>query len=78
MLEAALARSDRSRGGRPTYDAVLMFRILVLHALYDLFDEQAEFQLRNRLFFMRFSSSGFSSDVQGRQSATLCFSRSGT
>jgi IS5 family transposase len=51
---AALARSDRSRGGRPPYDAVLMFRILVLQALYSLSDEQAEFQLRDRLSFMRF------------------------
>ena len=29
-LEAALDRADRSRGGRPPYDAVLMFRIVVL------------------------------------------------
>jgi IS5 family transposase len=43
VLEAALARSDRGRGGRPPYDAVLMFRILVLQALYSLSDEQTEF-----------------------------------
>jgi transposase len=55
VLDAALARSDRSRGGRPPYDAVLMFRILVLQALYSLSDEQAEFQLRDRLSFMRFA-----------------------
>ncbi|MBO1077193.1 transposase [Roseomonas marmotae] len=54
VLKAALARSDRSRGGRPPYDGVLMFRILVLQALYSLSDEQAEFQLRDRLSFMRF------------------------
>ena len=29
-LETALMRSDRARGGRPPYDAVLMFRLLVL------------------------------------------------
>lgn len=55
VLDAALGRSDRSRGGRPPYDAVLMFRILVLQALYSLSDEQAEFQLRDRLSFMRFA-----------------------
>lgn len=55
VLDAALARSDRSRGGRPPYDAVTMFRIPVLQALYILSDEQAEFQLRDRLFFMRFA-----------------------
>ncbi len=54
VLDAALARSDGARGGRPPYDAVLMFKILVLQALYSLSDEQAEFQLRDRLSFMRF------------------------
>jgi transposase, IS5 family len=28
-LEAALSRSDRARGGRPPYDPVRMFKILV-------------------------------------------------
>lgn len=54
-LEAALDRSERSRGGRPPYDAVLMFRILVLQTLYTLSDDQAEYQLRDRLSFMRFA-----------------------
>jgi IS5 family transposase len=54
-LEAALPRADRSRGGRPPYDAVLMFRVLVLQALYTLSDEQVEYQLRDRLSFMRFA-----------------------
>jgi transposase, IS5 family len=31
-LEAALSRSDRLRGGRPPYDPVVMFKILVLRA----------------------------------------------
>jgi len=53
-LEAALDRADRSRGGRPPYDAVLMFRILVLQTLYTLSDDQTEYQLRDRLSFMRF------------------------
>jgi hypothetical protein len=54
-LETALPRADRSRGGRPPYDAVLMFRILVLQTLYTLSDEQTEYQLRERLSFMRFA-----------------------
>jgi IS5 family transposase len=54
-LGAALPRADRSCGGRPPWDAVLMFRILVLQALYTLSDEQAEHQLRDRLSFMRFA-----------------------
>jgi transposase, IS5 family len=54
-LEAALKRSDRAKGGRPPYDAVLMFRVLVLQTLYTLSDDQAEYQLRDRLSFMRFA-----------------------
>jgi transposase len=53
-LDAALDRSDRSSGGRPPMDAVMMFKVLALQALYGLADEQAEFQVRDRLSFMRF------------------------
>jgi transposase, IS5 family len=53
-LELALDRADRSRGGRPPYDAVLMFRVLVLQTLYTLSDDQTEYQIRDRLSFMRF------------------------
>ncbi len=53
-LKRALRRSDRRKGGRPPYDPVLMFKILVLQALYNLSDDQTEFQIRDRLSFMRF------------------------
>ena len=53
-LEAALARSDRAKGGRPAYDAVLMFKVLVLQTLYTLSDDATEYQLKDRLSFMRF------------------------
>jgi IS5 family transposase len=53
-LDAALNRSERAKGGRPPYDAVLMFRVLVLQTLYTLSDDQTEYQLRDRLSFMRF------------------------
>jgi len=41
-LVAALRRSVRGRGGRPPFDPVLMFKILVLQALYSLSDEATE------------------------------------
>lgn len=53
-LEKALKRSDGTKGGRPPYDPVLMFKVLVLQALYGLSDDQAEFQIRDRLSFLRF------------------------
>jgi IS5 family transposase len=54
VLDGALTRADRVKGGRPPYDAVLMFRVLVLQTLYTLSDDQTEYQLRDRLSFMRF------------------------
>ena len=53
-LLRALRRSDRSKGGRPPFDPVMMFKVLVLQALYNLSDDQTEFQIRDRLSFMRF------------------------
>lgn len=54
VLDAALARKEHDKGGRPPFDAVLMFKILVLQALYNLSDEQTEYQILDRLSFMRF------------------------
>jgi len=53
-LESVLHRSKRTKGGRPPFDAVLMFKVLVLQALYNLSDDQTEYQIRDRLSFMRF------------------------
>lgn len=53
-LAAVLRRSKRKKGGRPPFDVVLMFKVLVLQALYNLSDDQTEYQIRDRLSFMRF------------------------
>lgn len=53
-LDAALARSDRARGGRPPYDVVPMFKILVLPVLSGLSDDQAAFQILDWRRFGRF------------------------
>ena len=49
----ALRRSAGSKGGWPPIYPVLLFRILILQAPYGLPDQQAEFQIRDRLSFMR-------------------------
>ena len=60
-LAKALKRSDRAKGGRPAYSAVLMFKIMVLQALYSLSDDKAEFLIQDRLSFMRFLGLALSS-----------------
>lgn len=62
-LAAALKRSDGSKGGRPPYDPVLMFKVLVLQTLYTLSDDATEFQIRDRLSFMRFLQLGLEDPV---------------
>jgi IS5 family transposase len=57
-LEKALKRSDGAKGGRPPFDPVMMFKTLVLQALYGLSDDQAQFQINDRLSFMRFLGLG--------------------
>lgn len=62
-LVAALRRGSRRKGGRPPFDPVLMFKILVLQALYSLSDEAAEFQIKDRLSFQRFLGLGLDGAV---------------
>ena len=53
-LERAVPRSDRAKGGRPSFDHVLMFKTLVLQTSHNLSDERTEYLIRDRLSFMRF------------------------
>lgn len=62
-LAKALKRSDGAKGGRPAYDPLMMFRIMVLQALYSLSDDQDEFQIQDRLSFMRFLGLGLGDRV---------------
>lgn len=54
LLFKALEKDKKNNAGRKAYSPVLMFKILVLQSLYNLSDEQTEFQIRDRLTFMRF------------------------
>ena len=57
-LEAAVPRADRSKGGRPPFDHVLMFKVLILQTMHSLSDERAEYLIKDRLSFMRFLGLG--------------------
>ena len=54
QLEAVFSKDRKSAAGRKAYDVVLMFKILILQRLYNLSDEQAEFQINDRHSFQRF------------------------
>src|SRR5580765_7224264 len=57
-LENSVPRSDGAKGGRPGFDHVLMFKVLILQAMHGLSDERAEFLIKDRLSFMRFFGFG--------------------
>ena len=62
-LVRAVPRSDGSKGGRPAFDQVLMFKVLILQASHSLSDERTEFLIKDRLSFMRFLGLGLSDTV---------------
>lgn len=62
-LERAVPRSDRAKGGRPAFDHVLMFKVLILQASHSLSDERTEYLIRDRLSFMRFLGLGLADTV---------------
>jgi IS5 family transposase len=53
----------KSNAGRKPIDAIVMFRMLVLQSLYNLSDEQVEFQVRDRLSFTRFLGLGLEDSI---------------
>ena len=53
-LETIFAKPAKGHGGRPRHDVVMMFKILVFERYYNLSDEQAEFQINDRLSFQKF------------------------
>ena len=53
----------KSRAGRKPFDALLMFRMLILQSLYNLSDEQIEYQVGDRMSFTRFLGLEFEDDI---------------
>lgn len=55
--------SDARKGGRPPYDYVLLFKILILQRYYNLSDDNIEYAVLDRLSFMRFLGLGINNPV---------------
>jgi len=63
LLEKSLYKAPKAKGGRPPYDYVTMFKILILQRYYNLSDDQIEFQINDRLSFMRFLDLTIADDI---------------
>ena len=54
ILTKAFKKEAIGPGGRPPFDYVMMFKILILQKLYTISDDQTEYQINDRLSFQRF------------------------
>lgn len=62
-LDAALGYRSGPQGGRPPFDPVMMFKVLVIQGANNLSDERTEFLINDRLSFMRFLGLGLADRV---------------
>src|SRR5690606_25223067 len=69
LLEEKLTRVPKGKGGRPPYDYVLLFKILILQRYYNLSDDQIEYQINDRMSFMRFLNLTIAHDVPDSKTA---------
>jgi len=58
ILDNAIPREDSGKGGRPPFNNLLMFKILLIKRLYNLSFDQTEYQINDRISFMRFLGFG--------------------
>lgn len=54
VLNKTFRKERKSNAGRPPFDYVMMFKIMVLQTMYNLSDAQVQFQILDRHTFKRF------------------------
>ena len=63
ILQERLTKEAKGSGGRPPYDYVMMFKIIILQRFYNLSDDQVEYQINDRMSFMRFLDLSIADDI---------------
>lgn len=63
LLETSISKTAKGNGGRKPYDYVLMFKILILQRYYNVSDDQIEYQINDRMSFMRFLNLSIADDI---------------
>jgi IS5 family transposase len=63
LLNQVRSSEKKSSAGRPAFDVLLMFKILILKTVYNLSDDQVELQIRDRLSFRVFLGLSFADTV---------------
>ena len=63
LLEQMHEKVRKSKAGRKPTDGVILFKMLILQQLYNISDESLEYQVNDRLSFMRFLQLGIEDRV---------------
>lgn len=71
ILNRVFRKETKGPGGRPPFDYVMMFKILVLQRLYNISDAQTQYQILDRLSFMRFLGLALHSDIPDEKTIWL-------
>jgi transposase, IS5 family len=71
ILNKVFYKEPKGKGGRPPYDYVMMFKTLILQRYYNISDEQVEYQILDRLSFMRFLGLKIQDNVPDRNTVWL-------
>lgn len=71
MLSKIRKKERKSNAGRKPFDVVLMFKVLVIQSLYNLSDASTEYQIKDRISFMRFLGLGLSDNVPDEKTIWL-------
>ena len=58
VLNTAIPRPTYEKGGRPPFSNLLMLKILIIKRMYNLSHDQTEYQINDRISFMRFLGLG--------------------
>jgi IS5 family transposase len=65
-IDRVVPRPSKLKGGRPPFPTELMVRVLLVQQMFNLSDEQMEYQLLDRLSFQRFVGLRDSSQIPDR------------
>ena len=63
ILKDALEKKHKGPGGRPAYDCIVLFKLLVIGRIYNISDDQLEYQTNDRVSFKRFIGLDTNADV---------------
>lgn len=62
-LTKVCQKEDYTKGGRPPIDVIIKFKAIILRRIYNLSFDQIEYQINDRLSFMRFLGLGLGDKV---------------